>query len=92
MPVTRRVFIVEEIESDGNIAQRQSVQTYTDNEDGSWTWDKPADRMAEGGSDEWDRVMALLANVNGEDLRSIVCANGLMDHCNGLEYSDDYVA
>lgn len=37
--------------------------------------------------------MNLMSNVNGEDLRHIICANGLMDHCNDLPeilgYEDD---
>lgn len=88
---TRRLWVVEEREVDGQIAHRQSAQTYTENEDGSWHWDRPDERLTNDQKAEWDRVMALLANVNGEDLRHIVCATGLMDHCHGgAEQITDY--
>jgi hypothetical protein len=81
---TYNLWLVEEMDSnnDGVLEQRQSVSSITVNEDGGWNWTRPDDRLAEGGVAEWDRVMNILKNVNGEDLRHIVCATGLMDHCN----------
>ena len=80
--ITRRVWVIEELEVDGKIAQRQSVQTYHD--DGQdWMWDRPDERLNETQKAEWDRVMSALSNVNGEDFRHVVCASGLFDHCSG---------
>lgn len=79
---TRRVWIIEELEVDGNIAHRQSVQAYTDVEEtGDWHWDCPEERLAPEQKAEWDRIMDLLSNVGGEDFRHVVCAQGLMDFC-----------
>ena len=39
---------------------------------------------------EWNRVMNLLSNVNGEDLRHVVCAVGLLDHCLNPDLINDY--
>lgn len=79
---TRKVWIIEELEVDGKLAHRQSVQSYTEDETtGEWEWDKPTDRLTIEQQEEWDRVMKLLKNIKGEDLRHLACAQGLMDHC-----------
>lgn len=79
---TRRVWIIEELEVDGSIAHRQRVQSYTEDEvTGDWSWDKPTDRLTPEQQVEWDRIMTALSNVEGEDLRHVVCAQGLMDFC-----------
>lgn len=51
---TRKVWIVEEIETDGKIAHRQSIQTYTESEDGKWGWNIPSERMTANGINEWE--------------------------------------
>lgn len=80
---TRKIWLIEEIDLDGGeIGHRQSLATYTEDEsDGSWMWDAPEGRLTEQEMTEWQRVMALLSDVNGEDLRHVICAVGLMDHC-----------
>ena len=77
----RKVWVIEEIESDGAICHRQSDSSYEINQDGSWSWNAPLDRLGEEEAVEWNRVMDLLKNVNGEDLRHVVSAVGLMTHC-----------
>lgn len=82
---TYNLWLVEEMDADndGVLEQRQSVSSITVNEDNTWHWNCPSDRLTEDGVTEWNRVMNILKSVNGEDLRHIVCATGLMDHCNG---------
>jgi len=77
----KKVWVVEEVESNGSLAHRQTESSYTENNDGSWFWNTPADRLGETGVEEWNRVMSLLRNVNGEDLRHVVSAVSLMTHC-----------
>ena len=79
---TRKVWVIEEIElEDGQIAHRQSDSSYELNQDGTWNWNKPYDRMNDAAEQEWDRVLNLLKNVNGEDLRHVVSGVSLMTHC-----------
>lgn len=77
----RKVWVIEEVESEGSICHRQSDSSYTLGEDGKWTWNAPEDRLTPEALVEWNRVMDLLKNVNGEDLRHVVCGVGLMTHC-----------
>lgn len=77
----RKFWTVEEVElEDGSIAHRQTEISLTVEGD-SWKWNCPADRLDAAGQAEWNRVINLLKNVNGEDLRHVVCGVGLMDHC-----------
>lgn len=79
--VLRRVWVVEEVmDSSGNLGQRQSECRLEVSEKG-WNWIRPDERLDEEQRKEWDRVMSNLKNVKGEDLRHIVCASGLLDHC-----------
>jgi hypothetical protein len=79
---TRRVWVVEEILADNReIAQRQTVGSYDLQPDDSWAWIRPNERLDTDQQTEWDRVMDALRDVNGEDLRHIVCFAGLLDHC-----------
>jgi hypothetical protein len=78
----RRIWVVEEVVEDGKLAQRQTMQSYVvDEATGHWAWVRPDDRLSEDAIKEWDRVMKSLKNLAGKDLRSIVCAAGLMDYC-----------
>jgi hypothetical protein len=78
---TRKVWVIEEVEVDGKICHRQIDSSYELNEDGTWCWNHPVDRFSSEDAAEWDRVMSALKNVNGEDLRHLVCGVGLMTHC-----------
>ncbi len=81
MAETRRVWTIEEVPvPSGDLGQRQTVGTYELKGD-LWHWLRPDDQLDEAGRAEWDRVMVALTNVNGEDLRHIVCFAGLLDHC-----------
>jgi phage terminase small subunit len=86
--MSKNFWTIEEIElEDGNIGHRQTKLTFKNFKDGSWKWDCPEDRLDESCQEEWHRVMNLLKNVNGEDLRHLVCGTSLMDHClNSSEY------
>lgn len=76
-----KFWTIEEIELDGGgIAHRQTEMKVIKEENG-WKWDCPVDRLDSAGQAEWYRVLNLLKDVNGEDLRHIVCGAGLMDHC-----------
>lgn len=87
----RNVYVAEEVLNDNDeVARRQSTSSYTENEDGSWHWDCPESKMTVEQVAEWNRVMNLLSNVNGEDLRHVVCAVGLLDHCLNPDLINDY--
>lgn len=45
---------------------------------------RPDDRMLPAAIVEWDRVMALLQNVDGEDLTPIINHIALMDYCTDI--------
>lgn len=78
----RNVWVVEEVKlEDGSIAQRQSTLGFSVNEDGTWHWNCPVERLSENGQKEWSRIMDVFQNINGEDLRHLVCGVALMDHC-----------
>jgi hypothetical protein len=81
---TKKVWVIEEVETEGAIAHRQSVASFSEDEN-DWSWECPTDRLSTEGQVEWDRVMAVLSDVNGEDFRHLLCGVGLMDHCNGIE-------
>lgn len=87
---TRKVWVIEEVEADGVITHRQSDSSYELNQDDTWSWNVPSDRMTPEAADEWNRVMDLLKNVNGEDLRHVVCGVGLMTHCLDRNNIDSY--
>lgn len=88
----RNIWVIEQVKlEDGEIAQRQSVATFNEHENGSWSWVCPKDRLDEAGIKEWDRILGVLKDVNGEDLRHLVCGVGLMDHCNNPKSCDQYV-
>lgn len=90
MATERRVWVVEEVDTGADIGQRQTMGTFSDNEDGTWHWDRPDNRLDEAGKQEWDRVMGVLSNVNGEDLRHVVCFAGLLDHCLSPQTREEY--
>lgn len=73
-----------------NTVRNSTAHYLEDPETGNWKWDIP-EILDESQIAEWNRIMSLLSNVNGEDLRSIVCGVGLMDHClnsNDFSYID----
>ena len=78
---TRKVLVIEEIEKEKKICHRQTEVYYEQNEDGKWNWIVPKDRLDADGLKEWNRIMDLLKDVHGEDLRHIVCGVGLLTHC-----------
>lgn len=80
----RKVWVVEEVDVNGQIGHRQSTAEIQDTEEG-WEWVRPEDRIGEEGLVEWDRVLKMLKNVKGEDLRHLVCGVALMDHCHKKE-------
>jgi hypothetical protein len=85
----RKVWVIEEIESDGQINHRQTETSYDLKEGDSWSWSVP-DSLNDDQKSEWSRVLNLLKNVNGEDLRHVVCAAGLMTHCYNESRTSDY--
>lgn len=81
MSELRKSWLVQEVLlANGDIGQRQTVGVFNDNGD-SWGWVRPDDRLDDVQKAEWDRVLSLLKNVGGEDLRHVVCFGGLLDHC-----------
>lgn len=92
MKELRRVWVIEEATDavTGEIGQRQTMGTTSLHEDGQWSWDRPDDRLTPKQQAEWDRVMKMLQNVNGEDLRHVVCFAGLLDHCQRPESIKNY--
>lgn len=88
---SRRIWVVEQVQiDDGSLAQRQTEVFFTENDDGSWHWNCPEDRLDEAGCQEWNRIMEIMKDVNGEDLRHIICGAGLMDHCFNPTGGSDY--
>lgn len=78
----RKVHVIEEIDlPNGDVGERQTPINITVNEDESWSWNMPESRLTPEQETEWNRVLTVLSNVNGEDLRHVVCGAGLMDHC-----------
>lgn len=92
--VAKKVWVVEEVEiGDGvEMGQRQSIMVYIDDyETGQWQWKRPDERLeSPEAKAEWNRVLQALSNVKGEDLRHVVCAAGLMDHCLNTNNIRDY--
>lgn len=86
----KRIWVIEEIDSNGQVGQRQSMSLVNIDQDDNWCWARPDDRLSNSGIGEWNRVMAALKNVHGEDLRHVVCATGLMDHCNNTGNINKY--
>ena len=82
--MSKKVWVIEEVETNGAIAHRQSVASFSENAE-TWSWDCPAERLDANGQAEWERIMSVISSVNGEDLRHVICGVGLMDHCNGTE-------
>jgi hypothetical protein len=88
---TRKLWVIEEVGlEDGGVAHRQSEAVFIDNTDESWAWVCPSDRLDAAGQAEWTRVLNALKNVDGEDMRHLVCGIGLMDHCNHPGGCDPY--
>ncbi len=86
-----KCWLIDEIITDGVISHRQSVATYEENEDKSWQWIRPDDRLvSDAAKAKWDEVMLALSDVNGVDLRGVTCGIGLMDHCNATLNIDEY--
>lgn len=88
----RKIWVIEEIVSGDSISHRQSVAIYNQNQDGSWGWMRPDSSLSPEAQAEWDRVMLALSNVNGEDLRHVICGVGLMDHCLDSQNIKNYSA
>jgi hypothetical protein len=88
----RRVWVVEETQSGFGLGQKQTLGTYLENEEG-WRWVRPDFLLTDEQKAEWDRVLTLLKDVKGEDLRRLVCFAGLLDHCmgRGQKYLDGMV-
>jgi hypothetical protein len=87
----RKVHVIEEVDlSNGDVGERQTPINITVNEDGSWSWNMPEDRLTPEQEAEWNRVLTALSNVNGEDFRHIVCGAGLMDHCVDPSFINNY--
>lgn len=80
---THDIYVTEETtNAEGIRTQRVTLVTYKEDvETGVWGWVRPDERLTPEAITEWDRVMDILSNVNGEDFRHIVCGAGLMDHC-----------
>lgn len=77
-----KLWVIEEQQVGDEIAHRQTIMHWAEREDDdSWHWIMPEERLDSTAQQEWDRVMGLLSDVNGEDLRHVVCGVGLMDHC-----------
>lgn len=74
-----KVLIIEYYEED---ARRQSQAFYYEDEAGDWAWRCP-ESFDESQKEEWHRIVGLLSNVEGMDLRAIICGVGLKDHCLG---------
>lgn len=89
MSSTRRVWIVEEVETPAGVAQRQTQGEYILNEDGGWRWIMPMDMTPEA-TEKWKRVMKRLSDVDGEDLRPVVCYAGLVDYCSEPKIIERY--
>jgi hypothetical protein len=92
MPEMRRVWVIEEVKEGETTGHRQTMGTYTldDDEDGSWHWDRPDDQLTEEGKKEWDRVVGLFKNVGGQDMRHLIDFSSLLDHCNDRWSIDCY--
>lgn len=88
----RKVHVIEEIDlENGDVGERQTPVEITVNADGSWKWNMPESRLTPEQEAEWNRVLDVLSNVNGEDLRHVVCGAGLMDHCISPSVISGYV-
>lgn len=87
----RRVWVVEEVPLQrGAVGQRQTEGAVADNDDGTWRWVRPDERLTKDQQEEWDRVVGLLKKVKGEDLRHVICFAGLLDHCMNPKTRDEY--
>ena len=84
---TKRMWVIEEIDVEGNIGHRQTAMTFDD-----ITGDliQPANRLGATGEAEWNLVMTQLSNVAGRDLRHIVNGVALMDHCLDVQNSRNH--
>ena len=77
----RKLWVIEEVENEGEISQRQSTATFTDNGGDDWNWNRPDEILSDAGKEEWDFVMLQLSDVDGVDYRSLLCGVGLKDWC-----------
>jgi hypothetical protein len=74
----KRMWVIEEIDVDGQIDHRQTAITFSDI---TGDLSRPDGRLGAAGEAEWDRVMLRMTNVLGEDLRHVINGVALMDHC-----------
>jgi hypothetical protein len=74
----RKITTVREVTVAGGIGERRGFVMY-DEDTGDLI--EPTGRMGPEGISEWNRIMELLSNVNGHDLRHIIDGPALLDHC-----------
>ena len=79
---TKRIWTIEEIDVDGEVGHRQSMMSF-DDDTGELV--RPDERLGTAGRNEWDRVIALLSDVSGEDFSHIINGVALMDHCKDMQ-------
>jgi hypothetical protein len=73
--------VIEEIPLENDQTGHRQTMGEVETLDESWRWVRPDDRLSPAQQKEWDRVLDVLSNVGGEDLRHVVCFAGLLDHC-----------
>jgi len=78
----KKIWVIEEIEVDGEVGHRQSVMSF-DDETGDFV--RPDERLSKAGRDEWDRCMKAFEDVNGEDMTHIINGVALLDHCKNVQ-------
>ena len=74
----QKITVIREMTVGEGTGQRISFVSY-DEDTGLLI--RPDERMSPEQQTEWDRVMLLLADVGGEDLRHLVNGVSLLDHC-----------
>ena len=91
--MSKNKMLVIEYRDDESSRRQSTAHFLEDPESGAWKWCVP-DVLDETQAAEWNAVMSLLSDVDGQDLRHVVCGVGLMDHCLGTsdgEYDDSLV-
>lgn len=78
----KRIWVIEEIDVNGEVGHRQSVMTF---DDVTGELVRPDERLGTSGRNEWDRLMTILSNVGGEDFRHVINGVALMDHCKDVQ-------
>ncbi len=84
---TKRMWVIEEIDVEGNIGHRQTAITF---DDVTGDLNRPDSRLGTAGETEWNLVMTQLSSVGGRDLRHIINGVALMDHCLDVQKSRNH--